>query len=69
MIQLLVKHAYRNRNVSYQAGEVIEVSDEQARFLMADAPGVFAPVETGQQEKSVEAAPKDKMVRRGKVTK
>lgn len=67
MIKLQVYRNYRNRDTQYRAGEVIEVTEERARFLMADAPGVFA-YDPPTEDKTIRIAPRDKMQRR-KVTK
>lgn len=58
--KLRVVSEYRSRDVVYGVGSVIEVSDEQARFLMVDAPGCFVV----HVEKAIEAPPVDKMVKR-----
>lgn len=42
-MKLRVKHNYTNRELQYRAGTVVDVSKEEARFLMADAPRSFAP--------------------------
>jgi hypothetical protein len=36
-----VVQPYRNREVYYEAGRVIEVSEQEANWLLADAPGCF----------------------------
>ena len=41
MITLIATSAYRCRRVAYDAGQRIAVTAEEARALMADAPGVF----------------------------
>jgi len=60
--KLKVISEYRNRETHYGVGSVIEVTDEQVKFLMADAPGCFE-VYTEPEVKAVEAPPVDKMVR------
>ena len=42
-MKLRVKHNYTNRNRQYRAGVVIDVSEEEAEFLLADAPRSFVP--------------------------
>lgn len=58
---------YRNdpRNVVYQVGEVFEASDEDAAYLLADAPGCFEvvvekAVRKPARDKAVRSAPEDK---------
>ena len=75
-VKLNVVQPYRNREVSYPAGQVIEVSTELAAWLMADAPGCFEPevkpkaVEAPPvNKKAVELPPVDKMVRAPRVKK
>lgn len=62
MIKLRVKGSYVNRGVAYSPGQVIDVSDEEARFLMADAPGCFEPVRNTRRRKRVRKPPQNKMV-------
>lgn len=57
MVKLRVTMNYVNRDLVYKAGQIIEVSEEQARYLMADAPEVF------EIHKEVTAPPKDKMIK------
>ncbi len=62
-MRLEVLHSYRSRDLSYEAGQVIEVDTERAAFLMRDAPGCFreaVPAET----KALDAPPVDKQVKR-----
>lgn len=58
-MRLYVLSDYKNRELSYQTGDVIEVDFDTAEFLMRDAPGCFSyepPL------KAMEAPPKDKMI-------
>ena len=41
VVKLRVVQPYRNREVYYEVGRVIEVSEQEASWLMADAPGCF----------------------------
>jgi len=66
-MKLEVKSRYVNRNLGYDAGAVIEVSDAEARMLMADAPGVFVEYVEPEpkpkpQRKSRRAPARNKMV-------
>jgi hypothetical protein len=58
LMKLVVKGDYRNREVFYQKGQVIEVPEDAAEFLLRDAPGCF---ETAT-EKAVKAPEVNKMV-------
>jgi hypothetical protein len=61
---------YSSREVRFDAGVEIEVSDAQAAFLMADAPGCFAVVGPEVVEvKDFDAPPVDKMIHKAKVKK
>lgn len=51
MAKIKVISDYRCRDVFYPAGKILEITDEEKRFLMADAPGCFAPVETSGAQK------------------
>lgn len=63
--KLQVRQAYRNREYAFRAGDIIEVSDEIARYLMTDAPVAFVEVTGAEPETAdVEAPPVDKMVRK-----
>ena len=44
-IKLRVIADYRNRKIYYKAGQVIEVGQDLASFLMADSPGCFEKIE------------------------
>jgi hypothetical protein len=43
-MQLRVVSQYVNRNVGYQPGQIIDVSPEEAVWLMTDAPSCFEEV-------------------------
>jgi hypothetical protein len=61
MMKLYVLNDYKNRQLSYQAGDEIEVDPDVAAYLVADAPGSFAyepPI------KGLDEPPKDKAVKR-----
>ena len=45
-MKLTVISKYTSQKAQYEAGREIEVSPEEADFLMNDAPGCFEPVET-----------------------
>lgn len=47
---LRVLGRYRSSLGSYESGQVIELSDEEARFLRNDSPGTFEVVEPAQSE-------------------
>lgn len=66
-MKLWVLSPYENRGICYAAGTLIDVTEDEARFLMADAPGVFAH-DPPTEDKTIRIAPRDKMQRR-KVTK
>lgn len=55
------------RGLHYRPGDVIEPSDADYLFLMADAPGCFA--EYVAPAKAIDAPPVDKMLRQPKVKK
>lgn len=65
-MKIKVISPYINRDTQYQEGQVLEVSDERARFLLADAPGCFEIVGTETKEQT---APVDRMVRKARITK
>jgi len=50
---------YRNKELQYKPGDVIEVTPDEAAYLHKDAPGCFADV----VEKQVKAPVKDKAVK------
>jgi hypothetical protein len=41
VIRLQVVSTYRARQVAYQKGTIIEVTEDEAEFLLRDAPGCF----------------------------
>ena len=41
MVKLQLTRNYINRHTSYVAGQVIEVSEAAAQYLMSDSPGTF----------------------------
>ena len=62
-MKLYVLNDYKNRQLSYSAGQEIEVDPEMASFLLADAPGCFSD-EPPVIEKALDEPPKDKAVKR-----
>ena len=66
-MKLYVIEDYRSRAVFYPAGQEIDVSEGDAAFLMADAPGCFSTEKPKPEKKEVEQPQADKMVRRGKT--
>lgn len=67
MITLKVLENYAVHGHDYRAGQVIEVDEKTARWLKADAPGVF--VDYQPEDKAPEAPPVDKMIKRARRTK
>lgn len=71
-MRLYVLSDYRNtsRGESWKAGEEIEVDEDKAAFLLADAPSCFSKespagaagkaVKAPARDKAVKASPKDK---------
>ena len=64
---------YGEQEYSGLPGQVVELSEEIAGWLERDSPGRIAAVEDrpktedrGPEERAVEAAPRDRMQRRGK---
>lgn len=55
LVKLLVKKHYRSREIDYPEDKTIEVPENEAEFLLRDAPGCFEVV----IEKAVKA-PEDK---------
>lgn len=70
-MELKVLKLYINRSVKYTAGSVINVTAGEAAFLLRDAPGCFEEVkpEAALEEKQIEEAPADKMIRRARKDK
>ncbi len=44
MVKLRVKRDYRNRDLRYKKGEIIDVDAATAHYLKTDSPGTFAAV-------------------------
>jgi len=61
LMKLYVDKKYRNREVEYTAGKTIEVPEDEAEFLLKDAPGCFEVVEE-KAEKAVKAPEVNKMI-------
>lgn len=55
MPKLLLLSNYKSNFGSFEAGEVIEVSEGEKKWLMNDAPSCFV-------EKGLDAPPEDKMI-------
>ena len=62
-MKLYVLSDYKNRQLSYTAGDEIEVDPEVANYLIADSPGSFS-YEPPKAEKAVDEPPADKQVKR-----
>ena len=58
---LKVVKDYRNKDREYEQGSKITVEDDEAAFLMRDAPGCFA--EYKPKAKAADEPPKDKAVK------
>jgi hypothetical protein len=59
-MKLIFISPYRNRGVSYDPGQILDLTEAQAQAILADSPGSFAPhVEIA----AVDAPPVDKMIR------
>lgn len=64
-MKLSVVKRYRCRNTQYEAGTEIEVTEEEALHLFADAPECFAELgEKKTEEKDFEKPPVDKVIHR-----
>lgn len=62
-VRLKARFEYVNRERHYTEGQIFETSEDDAAWLMRDAPGVFETVVTSSvQAKAVAAAPANKMV-------
>lgn len=59
-MKLLLLEDYYSSRGGYKAGQVIDVPDRDALWLLADAPGCFEVVE----EKAMDAPPVDKQIKR-----
>lgn len=62
---------YRNDRlgVAYVAGEIFDVDESRATYLLADAPGCFEVVPEVLTEKAIEKPAKNKMVTSAAETK
>ena len=75
LVRLKALGRYRNRDVYYQPGTVIELPADQAAFVLRDAPGCFEVVQPPVVEndepdaKALDAPPQDKMVKRPPIKK
>jgi hypothetical protein len=69
--KLIAREEYHaaQRGLHIKRGEVFEADAELYRFLMADAPEVFAPAPDPQPTKALDAPPLDKMLRKPRVKK
>jgi len=70
MPKLRVTSEYLNRglNVYYQPGAIVEVTEEERRFYLADSPGSFEDY-AELEHKEVQEPPVDKAVKRAPRTK
>jgi hypothetical protein len=69
-MRLFVVADYRARDVFHPKGTVLDVPASVANFYLMDAPGCFSltdPSVSTETLKSVDSAPADKMLRRGKT--
>lgn len=65
-MKIRVLKPYQSRGVFYPVDAVITVTEEEAAFLLRDAPGCFA-VEGEQPEvRAVETPPVDRMIKQSK---
>lgn len=62
-MKLIVYRRYSNGRDAYDAGQVIDVDADKARWLMRDSPGTFEECQEPVPEKVIAAPPADKMVR------
>ena len=60
-MKLKVKALYQCRDTTYQPGSIIDVPEEEAIFLLSDAPGVFEKYHP-RKAKRVKRPPRHKMV-------
>lgn len=51
LVKLAVKSDYRNRDVVYLEGRTIEVPEDEAAFLLRDAPDCFGKPKVARQQK------------------
>ena len=65
-LKVLSKYANGSLNVSYAAGDEIEVSPQMAQYLKVDAPGCFEDVKTEVKQSKPR---RNKAVKRPKVNK
>lgn len=65
MTRLYVIGRYRSALASYEPGQVLDLSDDQARALLADSPGAFSTADP-VAPRLPDAPPRDTMIRRGK---
>ncbi len=63
VVKLNVLADYRSREIFYQKGITIEVTEVEWDFLQRDAPGCFE-VWSAPEPKAPDAPPVDKMVKR-----
>lgn len=70
MQKLRAKGQYINPqlNLKLRAGDVLEVSEAEAAFLLRDAPGLFELVEPDPEPETaaLDAPPADKMIKRSR---
>lgn len=59
-MKLYVVSPYKNRDVYYKAGQVLDVDEEEAKFLMTDSPGSFSKEEPKEEKKAKPKAAKAK---------
>lgn len=63
MRTLKVKSRYLNRDVVYNVGQVIEVDDDYAAWLMRDCPTCFEDIKPHGEAKAMIGPPADKMIK------
>ena len=68
MPKLRVKSRYLNRDVLFEPGAIVEVTEEERRFYLADSPESFEDY-TEPTAKELPEPPADKAVKRAPRTK
>ncbi len=69
MAKVVVDHNGSCGGYHYQAGEVVDLPDDVIKALGTSAKPVYGAKEAPKQEVKEAEAPRDKMVRKAKVTK
>jgi hypothetical protein len=66
---VVVQAFYRRGTVVYTPGQRMEVSDDEAAYLLRDAPGCFAVDAPTVEASAIDAPPAAKVIRRAPRTK